>query len=304
MKANPQDGRRYIHIFPRSPFFQEIRDCYRSACGRLPWMEVYDLEDWTMARPEWFMSWVVLVFWGHFPDYRAPKRRKCLFAFRFTESVGDPELLAETQVVSMRQFSLRALEPDVVICGNPVVADYWSRLCHAVAVSPAGYEPEILGTPDWESDKPYLISYRGSDIGRRLWITELIASRLEGDFLKIEDYGAARKKALDGCQADLYIGHSSDYAFPGMRLWQAISSSAALITERRNAWPAVSGRHYITLEPAVQANGKRFVDELLYALKYQPLREIARTAYDELSVYTIDRCMDQFLVPALKGLSR
>lgn len=267
-------------------------------------MGVDDLEGWTPDRHEWFMPELMLIFWGLFPDHEPPAKRKAIFALRFTESVGDPELLAPTQVISMQAFSLRAKEPDVLVCGNPVVADYWSRLCRAVAVAPAGYEPDVFGTPDWDAKKRFQVSFRGSDIGRRIWIKEMIQERLGADFVNIHDYGQDRKRALDSCRADLYIGHSEDYAFPGMRLWQVIASSATLITERRNAWPAVAGRHYVVLEPLVPANAKRWLEDLVRTLDHQPLEEIARTAHEELSVYTIDRCMEEFLVPATKGLSR
>lgn len=304
MILHPEAKRHYRHVFKRSPFFDEIRDSYKSAALRLPWMSVDALEDWTSRRHEWFRSEFVLVFWGVFPPFEIPARRKATLALRFTESVGDPELLAECQVENMRAFSRRAKDPDVLICGNPDVADYWSRLCRSVCVAPVGYEPEVLGRPDWDKEKRFKLSFRGSDIGRRLWIREILEATFGPEFLKMELYGSERKAALDATVADLYVGHSEDYAFPGMRLWQVISSSAALISERRNAWPAVPGRHYVSLDPLIKANSKRWLDELAYTLRHQPLLEIARRAHGELSTYTIDRCMEEYLVPATKGLSR
>lgn len=303
MNTHPGTGRRYIHIFPSAPFLQEIRNCYEYACRRLPWMDVDDLDGWSTERPEWFIPELVLVFWALLPD-RAPADRTAAYAFRYTESAGDPELLAETQVAAMGQFAFRASEPDIVLCGNPVIADYWSRLCRAVAVVPSGYEREILGVPNWEAPKSSDLVFYGSDIGRRSWILGAVSEKFGNGFVRIGDYGFKRKRSLDSSRANLYIGHSSDYAFPGTRLWHAISSSAVLISERRDAWPAIPGRHYIELEPARLERPGTFAGQLTEVLDQEPLEEVARTAHEELSLYTIDRCMEEFLVPATKGLSR
>jgi len=88
-----------------------------------------------------------------------------------------------------------------------------------------------------------------------------------------------------------------------MRLWQSIASSAALISERRDAWPAVPGKHYVSIEPATKTNLRRFLSELDYVLNHYPLEDMAKLAHEELSLYTIDRCMEEYVVPATKGLS-
>lgn len=301
MNTHPTAGRRYIHVFPRSAFFSEIKDCYDSACKRIPWITVEDLDGWSADRIEWQMPELILIFWGLFPE-SVPERRRAGFVLRFTESVGDPELLAENQVRSMTAFAVRAKEPDLLLCGNPTVADYWSRLCRAVGVAPIGYEREVLGAPVWDVPKRYQLCFRGSPIERRIWLTDAIREAFGRRFLWIGTFGKRRKEQLDECMADLYLGHSSDYAFPGMRLWQDIASSAALISERRDAWPAKDGRHYVSLKPAVESNIRRFLVDLNEILTSYPLRELAKTAHLELSSYTIDRCMEEFVVPATKGL--
>jgi hypothetical protein len=266
-------------------------------------MDVDDLDAWLVERPEWFIPEFVLIFWALLPD-QVPAKRTAAYAFRYTESAGDSELLAETQVAAMMQFAFRASEPDIVFFGNPVIADYWSRLCRAVAICPSGYEREVLGIPNWEAPKSQDLTFYGSDIGRRPWILEAVSRKFGNRFLRMGDYGFRRKRHLDASRADLYVGHSSDYAFPGTRLWHAIASSAALISERRDAWPAIPGRHYVELEPADIGNPEVFIGQLAEVLDHQPLKQIARTAHEELSLYTVDRCMEEFLVPATKGLSR
>lgn len=301
MNLHPDCGRRYVHIFPKSPFFSEIHECYRSAALRLPWMTVSDYEDWTAATPDWNDPEAILVFWGWLP-VEVPEKRSAGFVFRYTESVGDPELLAAGQAECLRAFSARALLPDLLLGGNPVVADYWSKLYRAVAFAPAGYEPAVMGTPDWYAEKNYDLAFRGTNIERRTWILPLLEGRFKERFRWIQAFGNERKRQLEECCFDLYIGHSSDYAFPGMRIWQAISSSTALIMERRNAWPAVPGRHFVSVEQASREHPEAFLEAVSDAVLRQPFQDIARLAHDELSAYTIDRCMEEFVIPATKGL--
>lgn len=294
--------RRYIHVFPVSEFFREIRDCYRSAARRLPWMSTDDLSNWTVDRFEWNESDLVLIFWGRMPS--VPERRRATLVFRYTESVGDPELLIEAQRDLMTDFAARADLPDLLLAGCPAVADYWSPLCRAVAVAPMGYEPGVLGKPDRSTVKRFDVAYRGHYVDRRTWLIREIEKRFGSRFNWIHGFGLDRKCKLDACRADLYIGHSVEYGFPGARLWQSIASSAALLTEPRDVWPALAGRHYIQLPLADHDNRRTFLDALGDALSNRTLLEsVSLLAHKELSVYTIDRCMKEFVVPAVSRVS-
>ena len=290
-----------MHVFPASEFFREIRDCYRSAALRIPWMSTDDLPDWTVDRPEWNDQDLVLIFWGRMPS--VPERRRATLVFRYTESVGDPELLIQAQRDLMTDFAASARLPDLLLAGCPAVADYWEPLCRAVAVAPMGYEPAVLGEPCWATKKRFDVAYRGHYVDRRTWLLR----RLEGRFRRrlhwIHNFGLERKRALDACRVDLYIGHSVEYGFPGARLWQSIASSAALLTEPRDVWPAVRGRHYVELPLANHDAPTIFLDEIERILESAPLDEISRTAHRELSAYTIDRCMSEFVVPAVSKVS-
>lgn len=299
---NAAPSRRYIHVFPVSEFFRELRDCYSSASTRLTWMSAENLSDWTPDRPEWSDPDLVLVFWGRFPI--VSDRRRATLVFRYTESVGDPELLAQVQRDLMQDFATRAHVPDLLLAGCPAVADYWSRLCRAVAVAPIGYEPAVLGRPDWGARKKFPVGYRGHFIERRTWATRWLQQKLGPRFHWIHGFGLDRKRELDACSVDLYIGHSIEYGFPGARLWQSIASSAALATERRDVWPAVPGRHYVELPVFDHDDRGKFLSAIRETFERAPLEQISRTAHAELSTYTVDRCMEEFVVPAVEGLSR
>jgi hypothetical protein len=290
-----------MHVFPTSEFFSEIRDCYQSAARRIPWMSTDELSNWTVDRLEWGEQDLVLIFWGRMPS--VPKHRRATLVFRYTESVGDPELLIEAQRDLMTAFAAQAHLPDLLLAGCPAVANYWSQLCRAVAVAPMGYEPTILGEPDWSTKKCFDVAYRGHYVDRRTWLLRRLQRHLQNRFHWIHSFGLNRKRELDACRADLYIGHSVEYGFPGARLWQSIASSAALLTEPRDVWPAVPGRHYVELPLAKHDDWRRFVVEVSEIVNSAPLDEISRTANRELSTYTIDRCMSEFIVPAVSKVS-
>lgn len=299
---HPTAGRRYVHVFPSDPFLSEIRDCYRSAARRLPWMVVHDLAAWSSSREDWQDPELVVIFWGCLPTGVIPERRRSALVARYTESVGLPEGLNAVQRQIVERYTADADVPDLLLGGTPTVADFWSGKHRATAFAPIGYEPEILGRPDWTTPKTIDFAFRGTLIGRRLYILK----KLQKSFPRlgsIHSFGLERKFQLDRALIDLYIGHSSDLSFPGMRLWQGIASSAALVTEPRDAWPAVAGRHYIEV-PEVDPDLFGFFVENLRELLQDTaaLRSIAETAHKELSVYTVDRCMEGFVVPATKGL--
>jgi hypothetical protein len=300
-RLHPTAGRHFVHVFPSDPFLGEIRDCYRSAARRIPWMSVDDISYWHPDRPEWGDRERVVIFWGASPGW-IPRHRRAAAVLRYTESVGIPEGLNPVQRQLVEQFSACSEAFDMLLGGTVTVADFWSGKYKMTAFAPIGYEPEILGRPDWSTPKIADFAFRGNLIGRRMYIMK----KLQKSFLNINwihSFGLERKFQLDKTLIDLYIGHSSDLSFPGMRLWQGISSSAALVMEPRDAWPAVAGRHYIEIPEADPDLFGFFVEKLRELLRdTAALRLIAETAHKELSAYTIDRCMEDFVVPATKGL--
>src|SRR4029077_17635096 len=132
---------------------------------------------------------------------------------------------------------------------SPMVADFWRPHAQMGAYAPIGYEPDVVGVPNWEVKKRRDSALRVNMIGRRTRILKDLGRALGERLLPVECFGMDRKHQLDKSRIDLYVGHSDDLSFPGTRLWQVLGPSAARVTERRDAWPAVSGRHFIELEP-------------------------------------------------------
>lgn len=299
-KIHPTAGRRYIHVFPQDPFLSEIGDCYRSAARRIPWMEVIDVA--SLSPDDWQDYRAVVIFWGHLPAVIIPRHRRAAVVLRYTESVGDSSGLNPVQHDIIERFSAAASIPDLLIGGTHTVADFWKGKYKEVAVAPIGYEPAVLGRPDRDVKKTSDVAFRGNFLGRRVWILKKI-QRSFPHFKWIHSFGIDRKNELDRSKIDLYIGHSDEPSFPGMRLWQGIASSAALVTEPRDAWPAIAGRHYIEIPAADPSIFGAFVDSIRTLLKDEAaLKKVSETAHAELSVYTIDHCMEEFIVPATKGL--
>lgn len=279
---------------PNDAIFGETLACYRAAVSRLPWMSVASWSEWSAKRIEWQEPGnAIILWWWNYPGLLqvVPPQRKASLALWYGESVGPPEKLCPHQrgIFSGLEWYFRTV--DLVLVGSPLAARFLAPRCKRVAYAPIGYDPKIMGTPDWSAPKEYDFGYCGFPIGRREWIVPALKRRFGKRFLNF--FGPSRlerKRIYDRCRAVLYIPHSEEPSLPGLRIWQSIASSAPLITEKRDCWPAVPGKHYIEVPETKIENVDRFVDQVERALKL-PLMDIARRAHDELSVYTADRAM-------------
>jgi hypothetical protein len=302
MTCHPKTGLHYINIFRPVDTFREARACYASTARRLEWTSVDEIVGWDPARPEWQNPEAMLVFWGDLPR-GVPKRRRAALGFRFAESAGERTMLVRPQQIRLKWFVSIAGVPDIVFAGTPTARDFLAPYCRKTGLMPFGYDAETMGRPDWGAPKRYDIAFYGSDAGRREWILEAVARRFGKRFLRISAFGAERKALLDQSRAVLYVGHSEDRSLPGLRLWQAIAASAALVMEERDPWPAVAGRHVISIPTVGRDRIDVFLDDLEATLK-RDLEPVARTAHEELALWTVDRCMEDFMVPETLGLRR
>lgn len=292
---HPDTGLHYLHIFPDQKVFCEIEACYRMTSNRLKWMSVDRLGSWSEANPGWHDSSLLLIFWGSLP--RIPAARTARIAHRFTESVGPLEGLIDNQRKMICSFLERAKEADLILVGSPAVLEFLKPHCRNVCLYPIGYEPDVMGEPDCSRLKIYDLGFHGTMVGRRKTIVPMLQARIGMSFIRIEKFESHRKEAMELCRADLHIGHSIEPSFPGMRLWQAIATSAALITENRDAWPAVDGLHYVGVPHFQESDPAAFFENLQMALNL-PLREISARAHGDLERYRVEYCMTTYLVPA------
>lgn len=294
MRCHSESDLHYIHVFRPVDTFAEIRACYALAAKRLGWMSVDDLSLWNHLRPEWQDPEAMPIFWGELP--RIPKQRRALFGFRYTESAGERASLIRGQQIRLKSFISVAGLPEIVFAGSPAARRFLDPFCRRTGVMPAGYDPEVMGQPDWSRPKDFDLSFYGSGAGRRAWILKAVETRLGARFLRIVGFAGVRKALLDRCRAVLYVGHSDETSFPGMRLWQAAAASAALVSEERDPWPAIPGTHLISIPAAIEASPDAFLASLETVLKGD-LESVARAAHQELSRWTVERCMEEFMVP-------
>lgn len=288
-------GRRYIHIIHRYWVFFENLLCYGYATERLPWMSVAPWDQWSADRPEWQdpNNVIILWLWGT-PGMLdvVPENYKASLVIWYIESVGPPEGLCSDQRPVLERYLGYFKKPDLVVVGFPSSAKFLEPYCRKVIYAPTGYDPGIMGKPDWSAPKEYDFGFCGLEAGRRNWIFPAMRKRFGGRFLHITGrFGLDRKVLYDRCRAVLYIAHSTEPCFAPLRIWQSIASSAALATERRDVWPAIPGRHYIELPEAQENDIDWFIDQVEGVLK-MPLEEIARRAHDELAGYSVDRAME------------
>lgn len=281
-----------ICVFPELPVFSETMECYRRAAARLGCVRVEDASTWSWRRPEWQDPTNVILFWGRPGEIPAPRRARC--ALRYTESSGPPEGLIPNQKAEQDWLQKNGRAFDVVFVGTPAVKAYVESFCKKTVAAPIGYDAGTMGIPDWNAKKSRELCFYGSFMGRRQWIIPFLGSRLGHRFHMVHKFGRLRQKTLNGSRAILYVGHSKEPGFPGLRLWQAIATSAALVTEDRDAWPAIAGRHYVPIPEAREDNPEELAASIESALD-QPLQDIARTAHEELSPYTVDRCLKDLM---------
>lgn len=293
---------RITYVFPPNWIFDEVRFCYERAAARLSGITIrHDYYYWTPEKPEWDDPDLAVIFLCNIP-WVVPPGRRAKFIFQYVESVGDPRNMVPEQRKWLEYYMTRAQEPDLFLGGTPTVRDFWAPLARRSALTPLGYNPEIMGSPDWTRAKTYDVGFCGVNVGRREWILPALQRRLGNRFLNITAFGRARNDAFDFCKAMLYIGHSEERAFADMRLWSAVATSAALVTEDRDAWPAIPGKHYLTLPHAQKENPDEFVDAVEKALK-EPLVDIAKAMHKDLSVFTTEECITKFTIPAIEAIA-
>lgn len=293
---------RITYVFPPNKVFDEIRACYERAAAMIGDITVNPhLHMWGPANPEWNDPNHAIIFWCQLPYQQVPILRKAKCVFQYMESVGHPQDLTPDQNSYLSSNLARSLEPDLFIAGTPTVVDFWNRHGRRAALAPIGYDPEIMGVPDWHRPKLYDIGFCGSMTGRRMWIIPAVQKRFGSKFLVTDLFGRERNEAFNACRAMLYVGHSTERAFADLRLWSAMSTSAALITEDREAWPARRGLDFFAVNPAREENPDAFVDSLEAAL-LAPLPSFARNMNEHLAPYTVDFCIEKYTIPAIEAM--
>lgn len=294
-------NRRLIIVFPGfPPCFEEFEAAYKKATSKMDRVSIDRLDRWTPDRPEWKDPSVAVIFWCQLPT-QIPSDRAARCAFYHLESSASPETLTRGQGEMVEKFIQRAKELDLFLVTTPAAEEFWASKAKKVSVVPIGYDAETMGAPDWFQPKTHDIGYCGTLVGRREWIVPVIQKRFGNRFKLIQEIGKKMQEEFNSCRVMLHVAHSEEPGFPTLRLWQAISTSAVLVTERRDAWPGVAGRHFLAVPPAQRENPESFADSIEELLR-RPLVCIAYQAHHDLAAYTVNRCIEEFMIPAVEAL--
>lgn len=263
-------------------------------------MSVQEDTEWHEKKAEWHNPENFIIFWG-FEKPSLPVDRKALFGIRYLESVGDPKGLIPAQQRCIKDFVAWSKLPEIVFTSTPSAAEYLKPFCKKVSSFPSGYDPDVMGKPDWSIPKTHDLAVYGHEVGRRRKILMVARRKFGKRLLNVTGYGLGRKRAVEAARSILYVGHSDEPSFPGMRLWQMVATSCALVAEKRDTWPADAARHLVQLDEVDMKQVHHFITAVEEALKGD-LEGVARRAHQELSLYTVERCMEEFLIPATTGL--
>ncbi len=312
MELHPETGLHYTHFVPSWPAYADADRTLRALAARTPWVTVEPLNAWAPVRDGGAFQnpQRMLIAWGGVShDEPGPRvDRRCIIALQYSETVGDLDKLHGDQRGVLERLLMRAQKYDVILTHTPSEAQ-WLR-AHIPGVRahevPLGYSPEAVGRPDFAQAKKFDIAYYGARMGRRQGLLTALQPHLRHKYDDVGGlFGLDRQAKLNEARAILQVHHCHpSCSFPSFRLWHAMATSAALLMEPADAWPAVSGRHYFEypeFTPETADVAARAIDAIL---DRDDVIETARRAHDELSTYTPDYCHEKFMVPLSAELKR
>lgn len=303
--CHPKTGRRYRQVFPwPTDIYCDWREAYARLSGEFPW--VSDHEEGELPKllresgPE-----DVLILWHDLlgPEMSQKETRANLILY-WPETVGSGIGMTVHQTDMLRGLvRARAGLYGGILFYDPLSREFLSGVLPVrTGVSPAGYDPEIMGQPNWDEPKKTDVALYGAFTGIREWIIPDLRERLDG---RLDEFSGIHKKAraerLSGSRAILIVPHSPG-SFPQWRLWHAIASSAALLAPWPSGWPGESGKHYIELPFPDPARPWPFVDAVVAALGRSDLAAFARRAHEDLSKITVARAFEEWTVPEIERI--
>lgn len=246
--------------------------------------------------------WVIA--WGSAFGLTLPKsgwRLACVYL----ETLGAESTLTPYQLKYLQRFEPAVNRFSAMIVQTPGMLEAAKARGWPVIVSPTGWDPDVMGHPDFAAQKNQKLTCYGTKYGHRLDVMPKLIASFGTDLAELAGcFGSARKKRLDRSGAVLTVLHCLGGSYPTMRLWQAASSAAAMISElSSDSWPAVEGEHYFGIDPisptAVDVAIERIQAILADAAT---LRAMAERAHGHLRRYTPLVCMQEYIAPGLESL--
>lgn len=304
VSRNPETGFHYLHVMPRVPAFEIVRNVYESFSSRCMWSSVVDAKDFDALKgSEAYQDKdLFIVVWDRSPA--GPKEdRKAKVACLYSDPLGPQGKMLPEHAGVWSGWSKTAHEYDMVLGATPFVAAELKRRVNVTAeVFPVGWEP-LFGSPDWTMSKDHTFVYYGSPIGKRTWAIPAV-SRILGDrFVDKTGTFFGISASLRHSIATLYVAHSDIDTFNTWRIWHAMPAGAAMVGEEKaDLWPLESGVHTVQI-PTITPENVETVAGRLKMILSEPsiLAEAARRAWSEIAPgFTVDKCVRNYLVTASK----
>lgn len=302
LPVHPETGVHYAHLVTGVwGVHVDIRATWQHFAERCPWISVHDPD----AVPDtlWEDPHVLVICWHMgrpMPTQRG--QRKAHTAIVYSEAVGPPGTMLYDHVVehAKAKDALRELRYDAVFGHTPGMMQHWLQEGEEAYVLPLGYDPAVYGTPWFEAERKYSYVYYGSTVAKRALVMPYLKERLGPDLTDLSGcFGKSLRAEMDRAKASLYVAHSDVESFSTWRIWQTLGTSACLVAEKADSWPLVPERHFVEIPRITWVNAKVVADHLSRLLTDTDLLGTAKRAYEEIgSEYSVERCINQYLVPA------
>lgn len=308
---HPKTGIGYVHVI--EPGWGPAVDLfagYSVAAARTRWLSVMTPSEFAGQRqdaesPYWTDDSLFYTLWSHAMEVDSPERRQSKLARVYFEAFNaDMQHMLPAHQEAWARFQKLGPAYDATFVHTPLMADWLHQQGVPCYVLPLGWEPEAMGRPRWNAPKFTDYVFQGSVVGRRAAILPLLAERLGRQFQNQSGaFGRGLLGILDTAIASIYIAHSNVRSFSTWRIWQCAASSAALVAEAADSWPAVPDDHYVAMPYLTFENIDAVCDWLRTLPQNVDLAAVARRMHDDVGQYfTLERCIDDYLVPASREI--
>lgn len=306
MKTHPKTGLHYIVSFRQAPPYDDAMRMYERMAVKYEWLEcikepeLIDRMD-TIAADE--RNFVVV--WGAWSP-RPPGGRKAMFTRVYGEALDEDlsnMLPHHRNWLGSAQANIRHM--DGVFGHTPWMAGQLSddRFETPGFVLPVGWDRHTFGEPDWSAKKMHRFTYVGAVAGKRSWVVPGMKRILGDDFHHAHDvWGPGLCQVLNASAANLYLSHTDIHSFSTYRIWQTLSSSAALIAESgRDCWPLADDM-YIKMKSITQPNGPS-VTRVIQAIPNTVYLKSSKRLHDGLAEdFCIEKVIENYLIPASQAI--
>ena len=296
MTRHHKTNYHYFHVIGDCPSFIDIHKSYQNLAAKNPYITTISLNalrqriNRTGGTDQHLLNDPnnVFILWQ---DDTIATSRKCKVIIRYSEMVND---IANTghQKELLLNFQNNMNSYDLILVHSKSAEKHLKRLTDKVSYLPIGYDEQVYGKPDYTSPKEHDLAYFGSYVGRRIKIVEYLKNHFGDRFHDLPCWDDGRRDILNKSKINLIIPWCKDPSFAAFRMLHTIGTSAAMLTEKADTYPAKNDKHIIQITDFDDENTT--IKEIEHALTLD-LQSIARRAHDDLSKITVDVSMEQLI---------